>query len=87
MIELNIRRNTKQNINIWSSVAPYRLGLAGTLPTLKHTTTKAECALRGDSHVRLTQPLAGITHAAILDESMSVPNILSNGSMDMLPTW
>ena len=32
-------------------------------------------------------PLAGITHAAILDESMSVPNILSKGSMDMLPTF
>eukprot|EP00964_Phaeocystis_antarctica_P114213 scaffold78186_cov61-Phaeocystis_antarctica.AAC.3 len=32
-------------------------------------------------------PLAGITHAAILEESMRVPNILSKGSMDMLPTF
>ena len=39
-------------------------------------------------HDYATQPpLAGITHAAILDESMSVPNILSKGSMDMLPTF
>ena len=90
MLQVNIlkhQKKHKQNINLPSSVAPYRLGLAGTLPTLKHTTTKAECALRGDSQVRLTQPLAGITHAAILDESMRVPDILSNGSMDMLPTW